>query len=232
MLISENQNDPVSSLAQKPSGWPEVAVALTTYILCLVPLTLMLFSIPDEQAGLRGIAGMGMNGVAGTVALFAAFSLRIRNLRAFGFRSAERKWLLAGLGLGVFAFVVSFAIEGIYFHFITEPNTQGDFQAAAKGGALSFIALLITGAILTPFGEEVVFRGIVANVLNKYGVWAGVIGSSAIFALVHGPSVIFVLAFFVGILAAILFRKTQSIWPGFVLHAVYNGLHLIYYATL
>lgn len=77
------------------------------------------------------------------------------------------------------------------FAFITEPNTQADFQAAAK---------------------------------------AGIVGSAAIFAVAHGPSVILLDAFLVGILAGILFRKANSIWPAFVLHAVYNGLHRINYA--
>lgn len=230
--MQPRSDHPSSVFDQRLPGWPEIAAGLVTFLICLTLLALVLFQIPDEQAGLRGIAGMGMNGVACTIAFLAAFALRIRNLHTFGFRPVVRKWLFTGLGLGIVAFGLSFAIEAIYFHFITEPNTQADFQAAAKGGALSLIMLLITGAILTPLGEELLFRGVIANALNKYGVWAGVVASSAIFALAHGPNVIFVLAFMVGIPAALLFRKTQSLWPAFVLHATYNGLHLLYYATL
>lgn len=214
------------------AGWPEIALGLVTYLICLALLALWLIQIPDAQAGLRGIIGMGINGVAGIIALLAALALRVRDLRSFGFRQAEKKWLLAGLAFGIAAFAASFVIEGIYFYFITEPSTQGDFQAAAKGGILSLFALLVTGALLTPLGEEVVFRGVIANALNKYGMWAGVVASAAIFAAVHGLSVIFLLAFMVGILTGILYRKTGSLWPGFALHAVYNGLHLLYYATL
>ncbi|WP_340025037.1 CPBP family glutamic-type intramembrane protease [Paenibacillus sp. FSL K6-1096] len=39
-------------------------------------------------------------------------------------------------------------------------------------------------------------------------------------------------AFMVGVLVAYLFRKTGSIWPGVVVHIVYNGLNLLYYSTL
>lgn len=125
-----------------------------------------------------------------------------------------------------------FVIEGIYYHFVTEINTQADFQTAAQGGPLSMFILLITGAILTPLSEEFVFRGVIANALNRYGPWAGIVGSAAIFGVVHGFTVILLDAFMVGVLVAYLFRKTGSIWPGVVVHIVYNGLNLLYYSTL
>jgi hypothetical protein len=226
------QDLPSAAEARVQPGWPEVAVALVTYLILIAAIGLWMVQTPDEQAALRGIIGMAANGAAGAIALLAAFALRIRDFQAFGFRAAERKWLLAGAALGVFAFGLSFMIEGIYFLFITEKNTQADFQAAASGGALSLLALLITGAFFTPFGEEVVFRGVIANALNRYGMWAGVVGSAAIFAVIHGPSVILLDAFMVGILTGILFRKTGSLWPSLVIHIVYNGLHLLHYSTL
>ncbi len=86
--------------------------------------------------------------------------------------------------------------------------------------------------ILTPLGEEFVFRGVIANTLNRYGAWAGVVGSAAVFGIVHGFNVILFDAFMVGILTGILFLKTNSIWPGVVVHIMYNALNLLYYSTL
>lgn len=229
--MSMLENQPVTPPYTQP-GWPEVAVGLVTYLVGLLLVGVWLLQIPDEQAPLRGIIGMGANGVAGLCAFAAAYALRIRDLRAFGFRPCARKWLSIAAACGVGAFALSFLIEGVYFHFITEPNTQGDFQAAAKDGLLSLTILLITGAIFTPLGEEIVFRGVIANAWNRYGFWVGVVASAAVFAAVHGPSVIFLLAFMVGIIAGVLLRKTGSIWPCLVVHMVYNGLHLLYYATL
>lgn len=213
-------------------GWPEIAVVLVVYATLIAFTGWWMFQIPEEQAALRGNIGMAANGAAGTIALLAAYALRIRDFRAFGFRSVDGKWLALGAILGLVAFGLSFLVEYIYFLFVTEPNTQADFQAAAKAGPAAFMVLLFAGAVMTPLGEEFVFRGVVANALNRYGAWAGVVVSSAIFATAHGPSVIFVLAFMVGFLVATLFRKTVSLWPGIVTHVVYNGLHLCYYATL
>lgn len=213
-------------------GWPEVVAGLGTYLILLGLSVFAIFQFSDEQAALRGIFGMAINGIAGTAALWVAFSLRIRNLAAFGFRRVSPRWLLIGVALGLVAFGLSFLVEHLYFSFIDEPNTQADFQAAAQEGPLMLLSLVFAGAILTPMGEEFVFRGVIANAWNRYGFWAGVVASSLVFAVVHGLSVIFVLAFMVGMIAAIVFRRTGSIWPGIAVHLVYNGLHLLYYSTL
>lgn len=223
------------SLSEQPHtrpGWPEILTALSLYMIGVVILGVWMLQIPDEQAILRINIGGAGNGLIGFLALFAAYALRIRNLRAFGFRMTERKWLLVAVVIGIAAFGGCFVIEGIYFHFITEINTQADFQTAAQGGPLSMFILLITGAILTPLSEEFVFRGVIANALNRYGPWAGIVGSAAIFGVVHGFTVILLDAFMVGVLVAYLFRKTGSIWPGVVVHIVYNSLNLLYYSTL
>ncbi len=192
-------------------------------------LGVWLVGMPEAQAATRGIAGMAANGVAGTVALLVAYALQLRDFRAFGFRATSARWPWVGAALGVVAVGLSFVIGHVYFSFITEPNTQGDFQAAAKAGALSLLVLVVSGAILTPLGEEFVFRGVFANGLNRYGWWPGVVGSAIIFGAVHGPSVIFFNAVTAGMLTGILMRKTGSVWPGAVVHVVYNGIWLIKY---
>ncbi len=213
-------------------GWPEIIAGLLTYLVLVSLLALWIVQTPDEQAALRGIVGMALNGIAGALAFLAAYAIRIRDFSAFGFRATSGKWFLAGAALGIVAFGLSILIETTYYRFVTEPNTQGDFQAAATAGAWSLVILLVGGAFFTPFGEEIVFRGIVANALNGYGWWAGVVGSAAIFAIIHGPSVILLNAFMVGILTGVLFRKTGSIWPAIFLHVVYNGIWIVQYSAM
>lgn len=220
-----------SSRTAKQPDWPEIALAVGIYVAGVAVLGLWMVSLPADQTIFRiNVAGVA-NGAVGFIALLAAYLLRVRDWRAFGFRPTTLKWLLIAGGLGIFAFGLIFIVEAIYFHFITEPNTQGDFEAAAKGGIFSMILLLFTGAILGPIGEELVFRGVVTSALDKYGSWIAVVGSAAIFGIIHGPSVILVDAFVVGLLLSIVYLKSRSIWPAIVLHIVYNGLNLIYYST-
>lgn len=211
-------------------GWPEVATGLVSYLLMLVVIAWVFVQMPEEQAAWRGIVGMALNGAAGILALLAAFALRIRNFQAFGFRRTELRWLIIGAVIGLAAMGLSVLTEHVYFLFITEINTQADFQAAARDSSMMLLILIFTGAILTPLGEEVLFRGIIANALNRYGAWISVVGSAAIFAVVHGTSVILLNAFMVGLVTGYLFRKTQSIWPGLVVHVIFNGAWLVVYS--
>lgn len=217
---------------QARPGWPELAIALVIYAVGVSMLGLWMLGIPDQQVIMRINVGGIANGAIGLVALLAAYGLRVRDWRAFGFRPTTAKWLWISAGLGLLAFGLIFVVEAVYFHFITEPNTQGDFEAAAKGGLISMLTLLFTSAVLGPIGEELVFRGVVASALDRYGAWIAVVGSAALFAIIHGPSVILVDAFVVGLMLGVVFRQSGSIWPAIVLHIVYNGLNLIYYSTL
>ena len=120
---------------------------------------------------------------------------------------------MIGAALGVVVYILNLGTASIYYLVFGSDNPQGDYHAAASGGMLAVAATLLADAVLTPLGEEIMFRGIIANMLNRYGAWAGVVLSAAIFALVHGINIILPMAFVVGIICAVLFRKTGSIWP-------------------
>lgn len=225
-------NDKTGQEIFRRPGVLEAGVAFAIYIIGIAGLGYWMVEVAEAQAIFRiNVAGIG-NGAIGLLALLAAYSLRVRNWQAFGFRATSGKWVLMSFGLGVLAFGLSFIVEGIYFHFVTEANTQGDFQAAAKEGIGQLALILFTGAVLGPIGEELVFRGVVATALHRWGAWVSVVGSSFLFALVHGPSVIFFDALLVGLLMGAVFVRSRSIWTPILIHIVYNGLQISYYSTL
>jgi uncharacterized protein len=77
-------------------------------------------------------------------------------------------------------------------------------------------------AVFSPLGEELLYRGIVTNALLRYGPFVGVVGSTVIFALMHGINTIFPAAVVAGLATAEVFRRSGSIWPGLVVHVVFN----------
>lgn len=207
-------------------GWPEIAVGLLTFLVMLFPVALIVGFIPAENPVLQGIVGSTGGGVAGISGFAAAYFLRLRDLRAFGFHPVAGRWLLVAVCLGLVGYVLSLLIQYAYVMIgISTGDSQSILHAAARGGAVSFLLSLLGGAVLTPIGEEILFRGVIANALNRYGAWAGVGLSSVIFGLAHGVSVILPIAIMVGILSAILFRKSGSVWACIVLHGVYNGMN-------
>jgi len=80
-----------------------------------------------------------------------------------------------------------------------------------------------------PISEELFFRGAIFTVLrDHWPVWAAVLISSALFGLGHADSLGVVAASFVmGVVNAIAFEKTRSIWVPVAIHAANNSLAII-----
>jgi membrane protease YdiL (CAAX protease family) len=97
----------------------------------------------------------------------------------------------------------------------------------------TFLAALLT-AMAGP-GEEFLFRGYLMRTLGTYGPRASALLSSIIFALAHmltgrvNPLDQFAL-FLHGYLFARLAQRTKSLWPGIVIHFVYNALTSLVWA--
>lgn len=71
-----------------------------------------------------------------------------------------------------------------------------------------------------------------ANALGRYGAWVAVLGSAAIFAVAHGIHLIMPVAFVVGVIPALLFRRTGSIRPGVIVHGTDNAYTVLIDAVL
>lgn len=208
-------------------GWPEILIGLAGYVVFLLIFALFFRYLPDGDPVVQGIVGSTAGGFVGVAAFAAACGFRLRALRPFGFRRVSTRWLWIAAGVGIGGYGLSLIMRYIYTAFFVLHDPQGILHAAAQGGWLPFILSFIGGAIFTPFGEEILFRGVIANALNRYGAFAGIVLSSIIFGVAHGVNIVMAAAIMVGILSAILFRATGSVWPCVVLHGVYNGSHSV-----
>lgn len=203
-------------------GWPEIIVGLIVYLIVGFG-GVRLF----EQFGLdpvvHGLILAAWTGVATLIAFAVAARLRIRSLSAFGVRRTSGRWLLIGVGVGLVAFVLkSLAILSWVQITGDTNNVQDVYGDGARGGLLSLVLSTVFIAVFSPLGEELLYRGIVTNALLRYGPFAGVVGSTVIFALMHGINNIFSAAVVAGLATAEVFRRSGSIWPGLVVHFVFN----------
>jgi len=88
----------------------------------------------------------------------------------------------------------------------------------------SLIIILILFAIAVPIVEELLFRGLLLDTLTEtYGSWTSIFISSAIFAVLHVYPLSIVNAFWGGMIYGYLRIRTNSLWPGILLHALWNG---------
>ncbi len=77
-----------------------------------------------------------------------------------------------------------------------------------------------------PFAEEYLFRGLLFRALDReWGGWQAVAGSAAFFAIYH-PALSWPPVALLGIVNALIFKKTGRLAPAVVLHMIYNAVVL------
>ena len=97
-------------------------------------------------------------------------------------------------------------------------------------GATAFLMYFLYTVIAGPIFEEMIYRGLVMTALEKGKKWGlDVLGSATLFGILHISNHGWVLTdFFVymggGLIFAVLFRVTKSIYWPIGLHIVYNGI--------
>lgn len=206
-------------------GWPELGAGFVALVLLFTAIVFIDRALPDDQPALTGILNFALSALLGLGAFAAALVVRLRRAGPFGVRRVRGRWVWFGASLGVVAYVLGIGVTITYITLTGDAsNVQGDYQAAGGAGALSLSLTLLMGAVATPIGEELFWRGVVANALGRYGAWISVLVSAALFALAHGINPVLPVAFVVGVITALLFRHTGSIWPGVATHAVNNAL--------
>lgn len=104
-------------------------------------------------------------------------------------------------------------------------NQSQDIGFQEPTGALAKVAIFVSLAVLTPFIEEVIFRGLLFSGLRKkLPFWAATTLVSGLFALAHAQWNVAVDTFVLSLVLCYLVERTRSIWPAFLLHALKNAV--------
>ena len=133
-------------------------------------------------------------------------------------------------GLAVAAVVAIYVLEAIV-SVIPLPESPGKEQGLtpthwepAHAGA--FAANIVLFAVVAPIVEELTFRGLGQSLLAFLGQWPSILLVGLAFGLAHGlVEALLVLVPF-GIALAWLRNRTDSVYPGMVVHALFNGVAL------
>lgn len=215
---------PGSTRPRPRPGWTEIAVGLATLgvisigsVLIITPATVG----PDAF----GLFLTALSAIAAGGGFAVAALMRVRSWDAFGVRRTSARWILTGLAGGLVAFALKFPVISAYVALTGDgANPQEVWQSAATTGVTTVILSILFLGVLTPIGEELLFRGVLATALLRYGAVVGVGGSTLIFAVIHvAPSTVLV-AVIVGLLAGELRRRSGSVWPGVAVHVTLNVL--------
>ncbi len=207
---------------QSKPGVPEIVAGLTGVSIVAIGGALALVRLGLEPVTL-GIILSALSGIGGMAGFFAAFFLRLRSWAAFGIRATSWRWILIGAGIGVLAFVAKGAAILAYVALTGDERTPQDVYATgASGGTWTMIATTFFLSVVTPIGEEFLFRGVVTTALLRYGGVIGVVGGAVIFSIFHGINMVFPAALVTGLAAGEVFRRSGSIWPAVMVHVMVN----------
>lgn len=108
-------------------------------------------------------------------------------------------------------------------------SASQEFQNASDAFYGSAIGLELLGsALITPYLEELLHRGVVYGRLRRMmGLVPSIVLSSLIFAGLHFNIVQFIYAFLLGIVFALFVEKLGRLYPAVIAHIAANGLAVI-----
>jgi CAAX protease family protein len=129
--------------------------------------------------------------------------------------------LLLSLGFSV---VYSIVLEGAGRHVET---TQ--VLPLFGGGLFGFAVTLTIASGIVPFAEEMFFRGFLfPGLARRFGFAVGAVLSAVLFGAAHLNVDSFLPLSFFGLVLALLYSVTGSIYPGIVMHSVNNSIALLF----
>ena len=126
-----------------------------------------------------------------------------------------------------------YVFEIVYGRLVRVGNEQGLTPSHWEPHhAAAYVVNAIVICTWVPFVEELTYRGLGYSLLERFGRWPAIILVGLLFGLAHGLiESLPVLAVFGGVLAWIRSR-TDSVYPGMVLHALFNLVALVAAVTL
>lgn len=174
-----------------------------------------------------------INGVVFYALLLFVFMVPIASVdprELFAVRRPATSWARAiALAIGVILFI--YVISGIVSTLPlpqSPSNEQGltptHWRSQYMGAfAANFVAL----ALVAPLVEELTFRGVGYRLLEPYGRWLSIVAVGVVFGAAHGlVEGLLVLVPF-GIAVTWLRSRTDSVYPGMLVHATFNGVALL-----
>ena len=134
---------------------------------------------------------------------------------------------VVGIGCGLLLGGYSIILLHNWLLTIFGVDTQGDQIFQMFDQLESPAWLFVVGAIVAPIVEEIFFRGFLfQGFRQKYGWMPALFLSSAIFGAAHLDPVSLIPTFVLGCVLAVVYHRSNSVWPGILFHAAINSFSL------
>lgn len=219
---------------QDPWGWREfILLMLLEFIIVIGVVKLIVQPLYAEWLKDDLYAGT-LTGLTIAVILMAGvyfIALRPKRLswREAGVKAFSSKdWKLIGL------YSVGLLIGAVIIVVLTSfiGNSWENSKTEAMQQNVTFFTVLIafiSAAVISPIYEEIFYRGFLYRWLRtRMGLKGALLLSSLIFTIIHIPTYnVMPVNFFSGILFALAYERTGSIWPPVLIHGLTNGFMVL-----
>ena len=135
-----------------------------------------------------------------------------------------------------FTVLLGIIVVSTIVSFLPLPGSPGQEQGLTPTHwepqhAGAFVANAIVVAVIAPITEELTFRGLGYSVLEPFGRTTAILLVGLSFGLAHGlvEGLLVLVPFGIGL--AWLRSRTDSVYPGIVLHSVFNAVALVLAVT-
>jgi len=223
----------VKSEAQEYSvPWRPIDNWIGLLLLVLIDVALLVAATQGLNTQLAQSAVLIIVQLVYLLPLIIVFAYRRVNPMSLGF--GMFKWSTLGLGCGllIVSYMIILVHNGVLI--LLGVDTQGDQILELLSTLESPIWFILVGVIFAPFVEELFFRGFLfQGFRQKYGWVNGAFLSSIIFGLAHLDLVALIPTSILGFLLSYMYHRSNSVWPGIILHVLVNamGLFAAYAAT-
>jgi membrane protease YdiL (CAAX protease family) len=208
------------------AGW----LALVSLLILLAYVSRATEGKPDPQVLYRwstAVGGVIQDGIILAVVLaLAGLDRQLLGLRRP--RSIPQSLRLLG-GAIVLVYVFEITYSGL-----THPgNEQGLTPSHWEPAHAS--AYIVNGVVICtviPFAEELTYRGLGYSLLEPFGRWPAIVLVGVLFGLAHGLIVSLPVIAAFGMVLAWIRSVTRSVFPGMLLHSLFNLIALVAAVTL
>ncbi len=165
---------------------------------------------------------------------FIAYFVIIKYRQGWAALGLSIKNWLRGVFLGITGYVTILPLFLLIVFLITRVSDYFGYQPPVhplvniffkEGNPFILGGVIVLAVLVAPVIEEIVFRGFIYSALKKRtGVTLAIIVTSALFALLHMSIFSFLPIFFLGIVLAYFYEKTNLLISSITLHVIHNSL--------
>jgi membrane protease YdiL (CAAX protease family) len=121
------------------------------------------------------------------------------------------------------------SLESKWFHVAIEANNPFVYSPGLTHPTwLDATALAAAVVVLAPLAEEALFRGLLYGGLRtRLPAWLAAVISAVLFGGAHMNASLFLPLALAGLILAMVYERTHSLWPSTVAHATLNGISVL-----